>query len=179
MRLSLTILLILCSAAGCQNHPREPIVLAPEVDIARFMGNWYVIANIPTPFEKRAWNAVERYHDSGNGYIATTFTYNRDSFDGPEKRYNARGFVREGSNGAVWGMQFLWPFRADYRVMHLDEDYGVTIIGREKRDFLWIMARTPTIPETELNRLLEICREAGYDLSELRLVPQQPLAERG
>ena len=31
------------------------------VDLERFMGDWYVIANIPTFIEKGATNAIESY----------------------------------------------------------------------------------------------------------------------
>ncbi|MCU0934385.1 MAG: lipocalin family protein, partial [Thiobacillaceae bacterium] len=47
--------------AGCQSAPRPPIALAGPVDLPRFMGDWYVIANIPTFLEKGAHNAVESY----------------------------------------------------------------------------------------------------------------------
>ena len=43
--------------------------------LERFMGDWYVIANIPTPLEKGAHNAVESYRLDSNGTVATTFTF--------------------------------------------------------------------------------------------------------
>lgn len=162
--------------AACQSQQHPPLALADPVDIPRFMGDWYVIAVIPTPFEREAYNAIESYRYADAGYVDTRFTYNKGDFDGPEKTLKAKGYVREGSNGAVWGMQFVWPFRADYRVMYLSEDYSVTIIGRQARDYLWIMARTPSLPEDQLASLLEFCEEQGYDLSALRLVPQADAA---
>jgi apolipoprotein D and lipocalin family protein len=106
--------------AGCQSAPRPPIALAGPVDLPRFMGDWYVIANIPTFLEKGAHNAVESYRLDADGSIATTFTFRADAFDGPEKRYTPRGFVREGQGNAVWGMRFLWPIKADFRIVYLD-----------------------------------------------------------
>ena len=168
--LFLTVAAFLMAACQSQQHP--PLALADAVDIPRFMGDWYVIAAIPTRFERLAYNAVESYHYADAGYVDTRFTYNKGAFDGPETTLNAKGYVREDGNGAVWGMQFVWPFRADYRVMYLSEDYSVTIIGREARDYLWVMARTPQLPEDQLAALLRFCEEQGYDLSELRMVPQ-------
>ena len=46
-------------SAGCKSMP--PIRTEPSVDLDRFMGDWYVIANIPTFVEKGAHNAVETY----------------------------------------------------------------------------------------------------------------------
>ncbi|NND00565.1 MAG: lipocalin family protein, partial [Gammaproteobacteria bacterium] len=136
------------------------------------MGDWYVIANIPTPLEKQAYNAIESYELESDGTIATTFTFRKGGFDGPLKTYHPRGFVRDQSN-AVWGMQFIWPFKADYRIIYLDEDYSLTVIGRNKRDYLWVMAREPNIPGDRLNGLLEFAESRGYDISKVNRVPQQ------
>ena len=136
------------------------------------MGDWYVIANIPTSIEKGAHNAVESYRLDDNGSIATTFTFKDGSFDGKLKTYNPRGFVRDDSN-AVWGMQFIWPIKADYRIIYLDDDYKVTVIGRNKRDYVWIMARKPVIPEQENTKILDMLTSVGYDITKIQQVPQK------
>ena len=156
--------------SGCA---AAPIAVAPHVELERFMGDWYVIANIPTFIEKDAHNAVESYRLDADGTIATTFTFRAGGFDGEVKRYTPRGFVRPGTNNAVWGMQFLWPFKADYRILYLAEDYSLTLIGREKRDYLWVMARTPSIPAERLESVLRLAAAQGYDVSLVQQVPQR------
>ena len=108
--------------AGCSNM--EPLQAVDHVDIDRFMGDWYVIANIPTSIEKGAHNAIESY-------------------------------------------------RLDYRIIYLDNDYSVTVIGRNKRDYVWIMAREPAIPAPEYAEILGMLETAGYDPGEIQLVPQK------
>ena len=83
-----------CCCAGCQSAPHPPLALAADVDLARFMGDWYVIANIPTFIERGAHNAVESYRLAADGTIETTFTFRDGGFDGEPKRYTPRGFVR-------------------------------------------------------------------------------------
>ena len=51
----------LFALAGCQSMPLPPLAPLPKVDLERFMGDWYVIASIPTFIEKDAYNAVESY----------------------------------------------------------------------------------------------------------------------
>lgn len=166
-----TIALVLCSA--CSTQTMSPITTVPKVDLPRFMGDWYVIANIPTFIEKGAHNAVESYRQNPDGTIATTFTFRKDGFDGPEKRYEPTGFVLDRYSNAVWGMRFVWPIKADYRIVYLDPDYTQTIIGREARDYVWIMARTPTIPEADYQRLLALLGREGYDVTKISKVPQK------
>ena len=160
-------LLAACSATV----PRAPATVATKVDLQRFMGDWYVIANIPTFPEKGAHNAVERYTLDPDGSIAVNFSFNADAFDGPVKTYHPRGFVLDPTN-ALWGMRFVWPIKADYRISYVASDYSLTVIGREARDYVWIMARTPTIPEADYQRMVEFVTREGYDVSKLQRVPQ-------
>jgi len=167
--LAVTASLTLAACAG--NGPEMKTV--DYVDLERFMGDWYVIANIPTFLEKGAHNAVETYEMNDDGTIATTFTFRDGSFDGEKKEYNPKGFVRDTGSNALWGMRFIWPIKADYRIVYLDDDYSQTIIGRQKRDFVWIMARKPNISEADYKQLLGIVESLGYDVSKVERVPQK------
>jgi apolipoprotein D and lipocalin family protein len=152
--------------------PAPPIATVPRVDLERFMGTWYVLGSIPTFIERGAHNAVESYALDRDGTIATTFTFRRDGFDGKAVEYHPRGFVRDESN-AVWGMQFIWPIKAEYRVVYLAPDYSATVIGRRQRDYVWIMARTPAMPSAEYERLTALVASLGYDTAALKPVPQR------
>ena len=155
---------------GCQ--ARTPIHTVDYVDLSRYAGDWYVIASIPTPFEKDVYNGLESYRIADDGSIETTFTFNKGGFDGPEKQYTPRAFVTDPDSNAVWGMQFVWPFKAEYRIIYLDDDYSVTVVGRTKRDFVWIMAREPEIPEGDYQRILAFLADEGYDTAKVSKVPQ-------
>ena len=152
----------------------EPAVVptVPMVDLPRFMGDWYVIANIPTFLETESYAATETYTQAADGTITTVFSQRKGSFEAPLKRYNQRAFVRKDSGNAKWGMQFIWPIRLEYLIAHVNEDYSQAIIARTARDYVWVLARTPRLPQSELDALNERVRRLGYDMSKLRLVPQ-------
>jgi apolipoprotein D and lipocalin family protein len=172
-RTSRAVLLSLCLILGACAARGPEMKTVDYVDLERFMGDWYVIGNIPTFVEKGAHNAVESYAMNDDGTIDTTFVFRADAFDGPEKRYNPRGFILDKKTNALWGMRFIWPLKSDYRIVYLDEDYSQTIIARQKRDFIWIMARTPTISEQDYDRLTEFAASIGYDTSKIERVPQR------
>jgi apolipoprotein D and lipocalin family protein len=159
--------------SACTGTPQRPITTVEHVDLQRFMGDWYVIANIPTFLERGAHNAVESYALNADGTVATRFSFNADSFDGKRKVHHPKGYVLDTQSNALWGMRFLWPFKAEYRVIWLDADYTQTIIGRSKRDYVWIMARKPSIPEADYNKLVRFLGDEGYDTARLQLVPQR------
>lgn len=169
---------LLVSLAGCTSTNMDPIRTENAVDLTRFMGDWYVIACIPTFIEKQATNAVESYELETPTRVATTFSFNKGGFDGPLKVYRPTGFVRDDPSNAIWGMQFIWPIKAEYRIVYVDEAYEQTIIGRSARDYVWIMARTPMIAEADYAKLVGIVAEEGYDTEKLLKIPQQSLSER-
>jgi apolipoprotein D and lipocalin family protein len=150
-----------------------PIHTVEHVDLNRFMGPWYVIASIPTFLEKDVYNGIETYRLAADGTVETTFAFNKGGFDGPIKTYHPRGYIRDTGSNAVWGMQFLWPFKAEYRIIYLNEDYTQTVIGRTKRDYVWIMAREPSVPGDDYDRIVRFIADQGYDVSKLKKVPQE------
>jgi apolipoprotein D and lipocalin family protein len=173
MPASTTPLLLLAVAAltACRSIPSMTLP-TPQVDIPRYMGDWYVIGGIPTPLEKDAFNAIENYSLETDGTIKTTFTYRKGSFDGKPKKIGARGFVKDDPSHAVWGMQFIWPIKADYRIAWISPDYSQVVVAREKRDYLWIMARSPVIPDGDYAKLTELAVSLGYDPAEIKKSPQ-------
>ena len=64
-------------------------------------------------------------------------------------------------------MQFIWPIKADYRIVYLDEQYQYTIIGRNQRDYVWIMARHPVVDEPTYADLMGRVESFGYALEQV------------
>ena len=171
LKVTVTMGLLALLAACRSSHP--PITTERNVDLQKFMGDWYVIANIPTSIERGAHNAVESYRLDADGSIPTTFTFRDGAFDGKVKRYCPKGFVRDESSKAIWDMQFVWPIKAEYVIVDIDRDYQLTIIGRSDRDYAWIMARTPQISEASYQTAVARLKELGYSVDGLRRVPQR------
>jgi apolipoprotein D and lipocalin family protein len=183
--LSVRLLPILAAGAvaGCAAS-QSPLQTVDYVDLERFMGDWYVIANIPTFLEKEAYNAVESYEMKEDGSIATTFVFRKGGFDGKRKVHtpvgfvadtetNPKGFVKNTESNALWGMRFIWPIKADYRIVYLTDDYSQTVIARNKRDYVWVMARTPEIPDADYQAIVEMIAGMGYDVDKIQKVPQR------
>ena len=153
--------------------PKPPLALAPSVDLPRYMGDWYVIANIPTKLERGAHNTKETYRLNADGTVATTFSFRVDSFEGTERSFNSKGIVL-GGNNAIWAQQYVWPIRVDYRIAYVSDDYALTVVAREKRDHVWILARKPAISAADYDRMVAFVGQQGYDTARLQRVPQQP-----
>jgi apolipoprotein D and lipocalin family protein len=153
------------------------------LDLQRFMGDWYVLAFIPIdlPFisEKDAHNGIESYRLAADGSIETTYTFRDGGFDGPARRMTPRARVANPPLNTEWKMKFFWFLPAgDFLVIDRDAAYTRTVITVPDRRWVWLMARTPTIPDSEYQAMLELLTRNGYDLKKLRKVPQSAVSER-
>ena len=153
---------------GCQGSgAMQPINTVNNLDLQRFMGTWYVLADIATPFDKDAYAPMEYYSLTDSGRVETVYRYRKGGPEG-ELKSKTMSARPNATMPSVWGMRVFWPFEADYRVAYLDSDYQHTVVARNKRDFVWIMARDPK-PNLETTRyLLREVEQLGYDLTKLR-----------
>jgi apolipoprotein D and lipocalin family protein len=148
-----------------------------NLDLKRFMGTWYVIASQPTYLEKDAFNPIENYVLNDDGTITTTFTFTKGQADGTARTLGMTGFVGDEPNNGVWAMQWIWPIKADYRIAYLDESYDYAIIGRNKRDYVWLMSRYPNVRSHKLEDLLKIAVNLGYERKNIKLTNWQQVVE--
>ena len=157
---------------GAEDKAMEPMETVPFVDIKRFMGDWFVIANIPTFIEKKATNAIESYKLNEKGEIETTFTFYQNSPNGLKKEYRPKGFIYNSKTNAEWRMQFFWPFKMPFLIIDLAEDYSHTVIGYPNRNYVWIMARKPQMTDETYARIIKKLKSVSYDVSRIEKVPQ-------
>ncbi|MEN8720815.1 MAG: lipocalin family protein [Oceanococcaceae bacterium] len=158
-----------CASSGSY----APLPSVAPVDLERFMGAWYVIGFIPIGGERDAHNGIEHYRLTDDDRIATVYRFRDGGFDGPLKTFTPNAKVREGTGNAEWGMQFIWPFRAEYRIAYVDPEYQHTIIARSKRDYVWLMSRQPDMDDATYADLVGRVAAMGYDMSAFRRQPQQ------
>ena len=168
----LNTLFICLFIVACNDTTSNTMQTVPYVDINRFMGDWYVIANIPTFIEKDATNAIESYKLDQEGNIETTFTFYKNNPDGEKKVYKPKGYIYNSDTNAEWRMQFIWPFKMPFLIIDLADDYSHTVIGYPSRDYVWIMARNPVISEDIYIEIIEKLKNINYDISAIQKVPQ-------
>jgi apolipoprotein D and lipocalin family protein len=165
---------VAASLAACHDARADsPIPPASHVDLSRYMGSWYVIASIPPHFGGDGYNPVETYRLDPDGSICTSFRFREGGFEGRVKKIHSVATVMAGTGNAEWRVHLFWVLREQYIVAWLAPDYSAVIIGRDARDYTWLMARTPQIPAAQYTRMLAQIKTMGYDLSKVRKSPQR------
>ena len=136
-----------------------------KLDLDRFMGDWYVIAGRTTPFEKGAHNSLEHYDwNDTKQRIDVTFTYNKNSVDGPKKTIKQKAWVHNQDTKAHWKVQPLWPFKLDYIILEVDPDYQWTAVGVPNQNYLWIMSRSKTLDEAIYKNIIKTLDDKNYNV---------------
>ncbi len=161
---------VICCCATRSTHP--PLATVPHVDLDRFMGDWYVIGTIPWFVEKDNVGTMDIYSPRSDGKIDIRYVFHKKSLDAPRREMKAVATVVNKETNARWAVQFLWPFKAPFLVIDLAPDYSRTTIGYPDRSLIWIMARTPQLPEEEYRKALAAAARQGYDTSKIVRVPQ-------
>ncbi len=178
--LILAVLLVLLFALGHDamakppaRDKRPPLSTKAEIDLARYMGRWWVIANIPYFAEKGKVESADVYALRADGRIDNTFVYRKD-FDHAVKDMKGLAEVVPGTNNAQWRIAFLGGLvKVDYLVLEVAPDYSWALIGHPKRKLGWIFAREQDMGDEQYQLLLAKMEGYGYDTTQFRRVPQK------
>lgn len=168
----LLIILIATLTAGCSSMKPE-LRTVPHVDLPRYMGDWYVIANIPYFAEKDCFDSVESYALREDGDIHNWFACRKGSFSAPMKRkVDTLAKVVDKTTNARWSVKFFKVISVQYLIIDLDPQYQWVVVGHPSRRYGWIMARARTMSPDVYAQILTRLREQGYDPGKFARVPQ-------
>ena len=175
MRKFIFALSFLALFTGCAHvRQHEPLPTVERVDLDRFMGTWYVIGMVPNNIlDRKPYNATETYSRASKG-ISITYAFNAGSFDGKQKSYTVRAMVDDPGINADWEVRYItWPFESDYRIIHLEPDYSVAVIGQSSRKRVWILSRDKQINDTLYSDITLYLQDLGYDVGKIHTVRHQ------
>jgi apolipoprotein D and lipocalin family protein len=158
---------------GCASAPKAPPLRTVEhVDMDRYLGRWYVIANIPYFLEKGKVASYDTYARKPDGTLVNNFTFRKGSLDASETTWHGSAWVVNTETNAEWKVRFIWPFTSTYLVLELDPDYRWAVVGTPGRGLLWVLARDHQLPDATYAAILERIRAQGYDPAHVVKVPQ-------
>lgn len=161
------LLLIACATTVPGAAPRT----AAPIDLARFMGQWHVIAHVPYFAERGDVASSDTYTLQADGAIAVRYSY-RKGFDRPVQTFDSRATVTHGSGNRDWTTWFFRIIPTKFRILEVAPDYSWALIGYPGRDLAWVFARQPLIDEGLYADLLRRMRGHGVDTGKLRRIAQ-------
>ena len=145
--------------------PALPTV--PRVDLGRYVGIWYEIANFPQRFQRGCTASTATYTLRADGQIDVVNRCRMGAPDGPEKVARGRARVVDPSSNAKLEVSFFGPFWGDYWIVDLGADHEYAVVGHPGRDYLWILSRTPTMEGAVYDAIVDRLAAQGYETSRL------------
>ncbi|MEO8628959.1 MAG: lipocalin family protein [Betaproteobacteria bacterium] len=162
------------AALASMRNAKRPLPVVQSLDIGRYLGRWYEIAAYPNRFERGCVATTATYSRLDSGQLKVVNQCREGGFAGKVRTVEGTAWMEDPANPAKLKVRFFWPFSGDYWVVALDEDYRWSIVGEPSRQYLWILARTPTLDSAVYAGLLELVSSMGYDPARLRQSPQVP-----
>ncbi len=167
--LFLTLFTTLCfSIMSCSSATTVDNSTVKSLDLGRFMGRWYEIARFDHRFERDMQQVTTLYTLQENGKVTVT---NQGLKDGKWKTSEGKGKLT--NTPGLLRVSFWGPFYSDYRIMMLAPDYSYALIGGEDDTYLWILSRSPQLPQDTRNILLREAQRRGYNTNNLIWVQQK------
>lgn len=142
-------------------------------DLNRYLGKWYEIARFDHRFERGLVGVTAEYSLLPDGKVRVVNSGYKDSLDGEYKSIEGKAKIPDPLRPAHLKVSFFLWFYSDYNIMELDKDYQYALVGSNNDKYLWILSRTPQLPNDTLNRLLDEATRRGYEVSKLLWIAQK------
>lgn len=151
---------------GCGSS--RPLDTVASVDLSKYAGTWHEMASYPSSFQKGC-NCTTATYTVVDGHVKVeNKCYRNGKWDGIE----GKAFVVQGSGNAKLKVQFFWPFKGDYYIISLADDYSHALVGHPNRDYLWILSREPEMDATIYDQLVKKAIDSGFDVNRLVRTPR-------
>lgn len=156
-------LLLACTAMSCASYP--PLEVVPRVEIDRYIGKWFEIASLPVSQQEGCSCTTAEYTVIEEGVLKIVNTCRKE---GGLDQAEGKAFVVPNSDNAKLKVQFFWPFRGDYWILELDDEYRWAVVGVPSRKYVWVLSRSPRMAEETLTLLLERIAAKGFDVAKIQ-----------
>lgn len=165
-------------AAVAQDAALPPLQTVPNVDVGRYMGRWYEVAKFPNRFQRQCVSdAVAEYRLLPDGRVevgnrCNTAEGSVDDVLGIARQIGAADSPRFEVRFAPAWLSLLPMVWGDYWIIDLDNEYSLAAVSEPKREYLWILSRTPTVKPEAYQALLQRLRAQELDVGRLQTTPQ-------
>ena len=157
-----------CLLSGCLAVP-DGIEPVDNFELNRYLGKWYEIARLDHSFERglEAVSAEYSLRDDGGIRVINS---GRNTDTQANQEAEGRAYFVEQSDLGYLKVSFFGPFFGSYVIFELDENYQYAFIAGNTTNYLWLLARTPEVPQELVNQFISRATQLGFETSQLIFV---------
>lgn len=156
----------------------EQLKTIPSLDVPRYLGTWYEIAKFPNWFQRKCvsnTSAVYSVRADGNLKVLNSCKTAEGSIseaEGTARQIGTKDSPKLEVRFAPAWLSFLPMVWGDYWVIDLDPQYQVAAVSDPRREYLWILSRTPQLDKKTYDDLLQRLQTQLFDTRKLELTTQ-------
>jgi len=170
-----SLLVLAACATSTTDRLRLPALeTVGRVELDRYAGTWFEIASFPQSFQRGCTATTATYTARSDGDLDVLNRCRKGGLDGEETSARGRARVVDRVTNARLEVSFFRPFWGDYWIIDLGADYQFAVVGHPNRDYLWILSRTPELPEPTYREILARLQAQGYETARLVRTLQRP-----
>jgi apolipoprotein D and lipocalin family protein len=176
--LTFSAVLLQHAAAQTAPSPLPAVATIASLDVPRYMGTWYEIAKFPNRFQaKCAANTRAQYLAQADGSVqvlnsCSTADGSLTQAMGRAQQIGAANSPKLQVRFAPEWLSWLPLVWGDYWVIDLDADYQLAAVSDAKREYLWVLSRTPQLNPQAYEALLVRLKAQHFDVQKLDRTPQ-------
>ncbi|MBF0281698.1 MAG: lipocalin family protein [Zetaproteobacteria bacterium] len=165
MRLILWIFCVVV-LSGCLGMPAS-VKPVSGFELKNYLGKWYEVARLDHSFERGLSQVTAEYRMRDDGGVAVVNRgYSRETNEWQEAE--GRAYFVNGPTEAYLKVSFFGPFYGSYVVFALDRDhYSYAFVSGPNNDYLWLLARTPSVEPAVMEKFLQMSQARGFDINRL------------
>ena len=173
------LLLVLGSSQAIAQQSDQAVKTIASLDVPRYLGTWYEIAKFPNWFQKKCVSntkAVYTAKPDGNLRVLNsckTAGGETSEAEGLARQIGAKDSPKLEVRFAPEWLSFLPLVWGDYWVIDLDSQYQVAAVSDPRREYLWVLSRTPQLDPKVYADLLQRLKQQQFDIQKLELTSQK------
>lgn len=162
-----------------QDASKKPLEVVSSVDLTRYVGTWYEIARLPNKFQNKCSGDVTATYtllEDGQIKVVNRCRTENGEFTEAEGRAKRAGDDEPNTKlkvrfapAILSFLPFVW---GDYWIIELGSDYGYAVVGEPRKEYFWILSRTPAMDESTFQGIVERAKEKGFDVSKIMRTAQ-------
>ena len=164
-RMTIVLLLLMMLLAACvYNAGRDAIdrTTVANLNLQKFMGRWYEIARFDHRFERGMRSVTADYTLLPNGQVEVV----NEGMRGGEL-HRSVGHAKTTAQPGHLRVSFFWKFYSDYNILEMGEQGDWVLVGSRAPHYLWILSRTPTLPDQTVDYIVALAAKRGYNVKGL------------
>jgi apolipoprotein D and lipocalin family protein len=173
------LLIGLGSSQATAQQSDQAVQTIASLDVPRYLGTWYEIAKFPNWFQKKCVSntkAVYTAKPDGNLRVLNsckTAGGETSEAEGLARQIGAKDSPKLEVRFAPEWLSFLPLVWGDYWVIDLDSIYQVAAVSDPRREYLWVLSRTPQLDPKVYADLLQRLKQQQFDIQKLELTSQK------